>query len=141
MTSNGRERNDRNERKGVLPRQALRVLIDQGHISSSIEIPDRNIQPASIDLTLGDVAYRLRCSFLPGTSLVPALAASGIPGQPFVLASEDFYSVSDSPCRVIHYHDERWKISLYSRPFAYSLEGDSASRMIYSSPTVGVLRI
>ena len=67
MTSNGRERN---ERKGVLPRQALRVLIDQGHISSSIEIPDRNIQPASIDLTLGDVAYRLRCSFLPGTSLV-----------------------------------------------------------------------
>jgi len=70
VTSNGRERNDRNERKGVLPRQALRVLIDQGHIASSIEIPDRNIQPASIDLTLGDVAYRLRCSFLPGTSLV-----------------------------------------------------------------------
>ena len=67
MSSNGRERN---ERKGVLPRQALRVLIDQGHITSSIEIPDRNIQPASIDLTLGDVAYRLRCSFLPGTSLV-----------------------------------------------------------------------
>ncbi len=64
VNSNGRER------KGVLPRQALRVLIDQGHISSSIEIPDRNIQPASIDLTLGDVAYRLRCSFLPGTSLV-----------------------------------------------------------------------
>ena len=67
MSSNERERN---ERKGVLPRQALRVLIDQGHIASSIEIPDRNIQPASIDLTLGDVAYRLRCSFLPGTSLV-----------------------------------------------------------------------
>jgi len=67
VTSNGREPNDR---KGVLPRQALRVLIDQGHINSSIEIPDRNIQPASIDLTLGDVAYRLRCSFLPGTSLV-----------------------------------------------------------------------
>ena len=56
--------------KGVLPRQALRALIDQGHISSSIDIPDRNIQPASLDLTLGDVAYRLRCSFLPGTSLV-----------------------------------------------------------------------
>ena len=67
MSSNGREPT---ERKGVLPRQALRVLIDQGHISATIEIPDRNIQPASIDLTLGDVAYRLRCSFLPGTSLV-----------------------------------------------------------------------
>ena len=67
MSSNERERN---ERKGVLPRQTLRVLIDQGHISSSVEIPDRNIQPASLDLTLGDVAYRLRCSFLPGTSAV-----------------------------------------------------------------------
>ena len=67
MSSNGRERN---ERKGVLPRQTLRVLIDQGHISSSVEIPDRNIQPASIDLTLGDVAYRLRCSFLPGTDFL-----------------------------------------------------------------------
>ncbi len=64
MSSNGRER------KGVLPRQALRALVDQGHISSSIDIPDRNIQPASLDLTLGDVAYRLRCSFLPGTSPV-----------------------------------------------------------------------
>jgi dCTP deaminase len=35
-----------------------------------VDIPDRNIQPASLDLTLGDVAYRLRCSFLPGTSPV-----------------------------------------------------------------------
>src|SRR4029079_11576226 len=81
VSSNGRER------KGVLPRQALRVLIDQGHISSSVEIPDRNIQPASIDLTLGDVAYRLRCSFLPGTSMVReklneyALAAVDLTGQ------------------------------------------------------------
>ena len=29
------------------------------------DIPERNIQPASLDLRLGNVAHRLRCSFLP----------------------------------------------------------------------------
>ncbi len=48
----------------------MRALIDEGRIRSSVDIPDRNIQPASLDLTLGDVAYRLRCSFLPGNSPV-----------------------------------------------------------------------
>jgi dCTP deaminase len=52
---------------GVLPRQALRELVDEGRITSAVGIPDQNLQPASIDLTLGPVAYRLRCSFLPGT--------------------------------------------------------------------------
>jgi len=56
--------------KGVLPRQDLRALVADGRISSPAGIPDGNIQPASLDLTLGDVAYRLRCSFLPGTSHV-----------------------------------------------------------------------
>ena len=60
----------RSERKGVLPRQGLRRLIADGQIRSSAGIAERNIQPASLDLTLGDVAYRLRCSFLPGTSPV-----------------------------------------------------------------------
>jgi dCTP deaminase len=60
----------RSQRKGVLPRQDLRKLVADGHIQSPVEIPDKNVQPASLDLTLGDVAYRLRCSFLPGTSSV-----------------------------------------------------------------------
>ena len=60
----------RPEGKGVLPRQDLRALVADGHIESPAGIPERNIQPASLDLTLGDVAYRLRCSFLPGTSRV-----------------------------------------------------------------------
>lgn len=42
-----------------------------GWISSkSDEIPDENIQPASLDLRLGPVAYRLRCSFLPDNESV-----------------------------------------------------------------------
>jgi dCTP deaminase len=59
-------------RKGVLPRQEVRALVADGHIRSPNGILDRNIQPASLDLTLGDVAYRLRCSFLPGSSQVRA---------------------------------------------------------------------
>ncbi len=51
---------------GVLPRQALRAAIGSGWIHSSAGIPDAHVQPASLDLTLGTVAYRLRCSFLPG---------------------------------------------------------------------------
>ena len=56
--------------EGVLPRQVLREFIEAGYIVSDAEIPDRNLQPASIDLTLGNVAYRLRSSFLPSTGKV-----------------------------------------------------------------------
>jgi dCTP deaminase len=40
--------------------------VKQGWIlSREGELPAQSIQPASLDLRLGDVAYRLRCSFLP----------------------------------------------------------------------------
>ncbi|HEY3522805.1 MAG TPA: 2'-deoxycytidine 5'-triphosphate deaminase [Candidatus Limnocylindrales bacterium] len=54
---------------GVLPRQDLASLIADGRITADTEIPGSSIQPASLDLRLGDVAYRLRCSFLPGNRL------------------------------------------------------------------------
>lgn len=52
--------------KGVLPSQALRTLIADGAITASHPITDAQIQPASIDLRLGTVAYRVRASFLAG---------------------------------------------------------------------------
>lgn len=52
---------------GVLPSQYLRRAIDAGVISAGgFTIPKENVQPASLDLRLGEVAYRIRCSFLPG---------------------------------------------------------------------------
>ncbi|HVJ53156.1 MAG TPA: 2'-deoxycytidine 5'-triphosphate deaminase [Aliidongia sp.] len=51
---------------GILPSQALRELIRQGVIGASAPISDDQIQPASVDLRLGSVAYRVRASFLPG---------------------------------------------------------------------------
>ena len=52
--------------EGVLPSQHLAAAIDSGAIDAgNFKIPAENIQPASLDLRLGEVAYRIRCSFLP----------------------------------------------------------------------------
>ncbi|WP_295078624.1 2'-deoxycytidine 5'-triphosphate deaminase [Tabrizicola sp.] len=51
---------------GVLPAQALRQLIAQGALSAQPAIRGDQIQPASLDLRLGPVAYRVRASFLAG---------------------------------------------------------------------------
>jgi dCTP deaminase len=51
---------------GILPAQTIREFIATGRIEASEEITEEQIQPASIDLRLGEVAYRVRASFLPG---------------------------------------------------------------------------
>jgi dCTP deaminase len=52
--------------EGVLPSQAIRQMIARAEISTEITIPDGQIQPASLDLRLGNIAYRVRASFLAG---------------------------------------------------------------------------
>jgi len=51
---------------GVLPSQSIRGLITQGRIAAAEPIEDAQIQPASLDLRLGNVAHRVQASFLPG---------------------------------------------------------------------------
>jgi dCTP deaminase len=51
---------------GILPAQAIRRLVADGAIRVETTPAAGQIQPASIDLRLGDVAYRVRASFLPG---------------------------------------------------------------------------
>ena len=51
---------------GILPIQAIRHLIEsQALMLAEPPLPGQ-LQPASIDLRLGAVAYRVRASFLPG---------------------------------------------------------------------------
>ncbi|MDQ6698128.1 MAG: 2'-deoxycytidine 5'-triphosphate deaminase [Actinomycetota bacterium] len=58
---------------GVLPSQALRRAIAEGYVGGGeYRIPESSIQPASLDLRLGEVAYRIRCSFLPDRETVEA---------------------------------------------------------------------
>ena len=52
---------------GLLPSQALLAAIHESHeIEAVAEITDDQIQPASLDLRLGAVAYEVPASFLPG---------------------------------------------------------------------------
>lgn len=57
------------ETDGLLPAQTLRALIAAGHISAHGPIPPAQVQPASLDLRLGEVAYRVRASFLPNSRM------------------------------------------------------------------------
>jgi len=59
-------------RSGVLASQHLATAIDDGFIHGGGRwvVPKENIQPASLDLRLGETAYRLQCSFLPGSEKV-----------------------------------------------------------------------
>ena len=66
--------------EGILPSQEIRTFIDTGIIRSTREIPDNQIQPASIDLRLWHEAYRVRARFLPGrsTTLLNKATANGL---------------------------------------------------------------
>jgi len=51
---------------GVLSSQQIRAMIDAGTLSAAPAILPEQVQPASLDLRLGQVAYRVRASFLTG---------------------------------------------------------------------------
>src|SRR6267154_6039585 len=52
---------------GLMPWQMLRAAVSLGQeIQAEAPIGDDQIQPASIDLRFGEVAHRVRASFLPG---------------------------------------------------------------------------
>lgn len=58
------------ETAGILPSQRIRKLIQGGEISARTPILPDQVQPASLDLRLGPLAYRVRASFLPNQSTV-----------------------------------------------------------------------
>ena len=51
---------------GVLPSQGLREAVEREWVTAgNWRIPNESVQPASLDLRLGEHAWALRCSFLP----------------------------------------------------------------------------
>src|SRR6266511_668102 len=54
------------DQKGILPDHMIAVLVRDGAILRAYDLVPDQIQPASLDLRLGEVAYRVRASFLPG---------------------------------------------------------------------------
>ncbi len=57
---------------GILPSQVIRELVRGREIQATADIAEAQIQPASLDLRLGAVAYRVRASFLPGPAATVA---------------------------------------------------------------------
>jgi dCTP deaminase len=51
---------------GVCPNQTIEQMIARGEIAATPAILPDQVQPASLDLRLGTVAYRIRASFLAG---------------------------------------------------------------------------
>lgn len=52
--------------QGVIPNQQISAMIKDGEIAATPPVIPEQIQPASLDLRLGNVAYRVRASFLAG---------------------------------------------------------------------------
>src|SRR3954464_13029140 len=54
------------DQKGILPHHMIAALARDGAILPEYDFVPGQIQPASLDLRLGEIAYRVRASFLPG---------------------------------------------------------------------------
>ncbi len=52
--------------RGILPDRLIHALAQQRGITAAQPFVPGQVQPASLDLRLGDIAYRVRASFLPG---------------------------------------------------------------------------
>jgi len=59
-------------RQGVIPSHMIETMVAQGQISISEPLQGDQVQPASLDLRLGNTAYRVRASFLAGQTATVA---------------------------------------------------------------------
>jgi dCTP deaminase len=73
--------------KGILPDRMIAALADAGGISPSQPFAADQIQPASLDLRLGAIAYRVRASFLPGPGTAVARRIAELKLHEFALAN------------------------------------------------------
>jgi len=71
---------------GILPDRMVGALVEAGEILIASPLAPDQIQPASLDLRLADVAYRVRASFLPGPQASVAERVEGLKLHQFELA-------------------------------------------------------
>ncbi len=72
---------------GILPDRMIAALAAQGSIRAKHPLASDQIQPASLDLRLGAVAYRVRASFLPGPGTTVAQRIAELKLHEFSLTS------------------------------------------------------
>lgn len=74
-------------RTGILPYQAIKQMIREGEIAANPDFIANQLQPASIDLRLGKVAYRVKASFLPGPKALVSDKIKQLDGYPIDISS------------------------------------------------------
>ncbi|MBO0717340.1 MAG: 2'-deoxycytidine 5'-triphosphate deaminase, partial [Rhizobiales bacterium] len=72
--------------RGILPDRMIAALAQQGGIRAARPLDADQIQPASLDLRLGAIAYRVRASFLPGPGTTVAQRIAELKLHEFSLA-------------------------------------------------------
>src|SRR5579872_4130105 len=73
--------------QGILPDRMIAALADAGGIRPRYPFASDQIQPASLDLRLGAVAYRVRASFLPGPGTAVARRIAELKLHEFALTN------------------------------------------------------
>jgi dCTP deaminase len=71
---------------GILPDRMIAALADDGRIRTTLPFAPGQIQPASLDLRLGAIAYRVRASFLPGPGTAVARRIAELKLHEFALS-------------------------------------------------------
>src|ERR1700761_5797829 len=72
---------------GILPDRMIAELAADGGIRAHYNFAPGQIQPASLDLRLGAIAYRVRASFLPGPGTTVAQRINELKLHEFALSS------------------------------------------------------
>src|ERR1700726_966406 len=73
--------------EGILPDRMIAALAEEGGIRAAYPFASDQIQPASLDLRLGAVAYRVRASFLPGPGTAVARRIAELKLHEFALTN------------------------------------------------------
>jgi dCTP deaminase len=73
--------------RGILPDRMIAALAEAGGIRAAQPFDADQIQPASLDLRLGAIAYRVRASFLPGPGTTVAQRIAELKLHEFSLAA------------------------------------------------------
>ena len=72
--------------QGILPADRIVAMAARGAIGLERPLDAGQVQPASLDLRLGEIAYRVRASFLPGPDTIVSERLKGLTLHTFSLA-------------------------------------------------------
>ena len=113
---------------GILPDRLIAALAEAGGIPAAQQFAADQIQPASLDLRLGAVAYRVRASFLPGPGSTVARRIAELKLHEFALTDG---AVLETGCVYIVPLIESLNLPAGDRCGHQSEELDRAARRFY----------